>query len=672
MKVAVTWALGLALSATPLLGHAQLGPAALVPPSPSAATPATSAPPVTPPAPAGTHALTAEDATAWLDGIMPYALARGGVAGGVVVIVKDGQILTQKGYGYADLAAHKPVGPDTLFRPGSVSKLFTWTAVMQMVEQGKIDLDHDVNAYLDFAIPPYAGRPVTMRNLMTHTGGFEEAFKDLIADDPAPGIGLADYTKNHLPARIFPPGEVPAYSNYGATLAGYIVQRVSGQPFDDYVEQHIFTPLGMQHASFRQPLPPALKPLLSRAYATASGEPKPFEIVIPAPAGSSSVSGAEMAKFMIAHLQDGEYQGQHILQPATAREMHETALQLVPPLNSMLLGFYQMNRNGHRIIGHGGDTRWFHSELTLFPDDHVGIFVSLNSLGEQGAAGPIRRALREGFTDRYFPGAASAGVTAGAQATADAARLAGTYVSSRRGETNAFSLLSYILGATTVTAKADGTITASDENDLASQPEPFGPAGPFVWRATNGQNRVAAKLAHGAVSMWGDDESGAVQVDQPPPWYKNAGWLRPALTVSVVVLLLTALLWPVVALFRRRYAGQFTLAGGPAWAYRLTRVASLLDGVVLVAWVVTLLTMLTTFSLNASLDPLLLGLHWAANIVFPLALLVFVWNAAVVFTTRTGVRSWFARGWSVLLVASGVVVLWTGVAFHLIGTSVQY
>ena len=671
MNRAAMWALGLALGAAPLLARAQPGPAALVPPGPAAPVPAA----IPAPAPdSGAHALTAEDATAWLDGFMPYALARGDVAGAVVVVVKDGQVLAQKGYGYADIGARKPVDPETtMFRPGSVSKLFTWTAVMQMVEQGKIDLDRDVNAYLDFAIPPYEGKPVTMRNLMTHTAGFEEALKDLIEDDPAPEGRLADYTRNHLPTRIYPAGTVPAYSNYGATLAGYIVQRVSGQAFDEYVEQHIFTPLGMTHASFRQPLPPVFRPLLSRAYQTASDQPKPFEIVVPAPAGSSSVSGADMAKFMVAHLQDGEFHGQRILAAATAREMHDTALQLVPPLNAMLLGFYQMNRNGHRIIGHGGDTRWFHSELTLFPDDHVGLFVSLNSLGEEGAAGPIRRALREGFSDRYFPGAPPppAQVDAAA-ARADAARLAGTYVSSRRAETSFFSMLTYILAPSVVSAAPDGGITAGGENNLASKPQSFTPAGPFVWRAAGGQNRVAAALSGGAVKMWGDDDTAAVEVSLPPPWYKSAAWLKPALVASVVALLLTGLFWPVVALFRRRYGARFALAGGAAWAYRLTRVVCLLDGVILVAWVVTLLTMLTTFSLDAALDPLLLVLHWAANIVFPLALLVFVWNAAVVFTTRAGLRSWFARAWSVALVGSGAVVLWTGVAFHLLGTSVRY
>ena len=220
-----------------------------------------------------------------------------------------------------------------------------------------------------------------MRNLMTHRAGFEEAVKDLIFTAPTPEPPLDQFVRTHVPARIYPPGQIPAYSNYGATLAAYIVQRLSGQKFDDYIEQHIFAPLGMQHASFRQPLPAPLKALMSDGYELSSGPPKPFEIVGPAPAGSSSISGGDMAHFMIAHLQDGEYQGQRILQAATAREMHDTATPGIGPLDRMLLGFYEMNRNGHRGVGHDGDTQWFHSELALFPDDHVGFFLSLNSSG---------------------------------------------------------------------------------------------------------------------------------------------------------------------------------------------------------------------------------------------------------------------------------------------------
>src|SRR5262245_8704319 len=214
--------------------------------------------PATPPAPAletsaasaqapAAAALTQSNVEAWLDGFVPFALANGDVAGAVVVVVKDGQILAQKGYGYADVAAHKPVDPETtLFRTGSVSKLTTWTSVMQLVEQGKLDLDADVNGYLDFKIPPREGKPITLRNIMTHTPGFEERIKSLIIPEGQQFDPLDIYLKAWVPTRIFAPGTTPAYSNYATAVAGYIVARVSGQSYDDYVDQHILAPLGME------------------------------------------------------------------------------------------------------------------------------------------------------------------------------------------------------------------------------------------------------------------------------------------------------------------------------------------------------------------------------------------------------------------------------------------
>ena len=196
-------------------------------------------------APTGPHELTKADLDAWLDGYMPYALKAGDIPGAVVVVVKDGEPLTMRGFGYSDLKTQKPVDPNlTLFRPGSVSKLFTWTAVMQLVQAGKLDLDKDINTYLDFKIPPRDGKPITLRNLMTHTPGFAETAKYLIDFGEKHPKPLGQILARWTPERIYAPGTMPAYSNYGASVAGYIVERVSGEPFNAYVARHIFAPAG--------------------------------------------------------------------------------------------------------------------------------------------------------------------------------------------------------------------------------------------------------------------------------------------------------------------------------------------------------------------------------------------------------------------------------------------
>jgi CubicO group peptidase (beta-lactamase class C family) len=398
--------------------------------APAAAAPTAAATPAAAPATAATPAaapaavpLTADDANAWLDGYMPYALHTGDIAGAVVAIVKDGQILTERGFGYSDVEKRAPVDPKlTLFRPGSVSKLFTWTAVMQQVEQGKIDLDADVNQYLDFRIPARDGKPVTMRELMQHVAGFEEQAKGIMSDDPK-SPGFEALLKQWVPERVFAPGSTPAYSNYGASLAGYIVQRVSGESFDDYLDKHIFAPLDMKYSTFRQPLPANLEPLMSKCYSQASEPPKGFEIVGPAPAGALASPAEDMAHFMIAHLQNGEYHGNRILKAETAEMMHNSPLTILPPLNRMELGFFETNINGREVIAHLGDTQCFHTSLHLFLKEGVGFYVSFNSPGKAGAAGGLRGALFDDFADRYFPAAEAAAPAVDAKTSAQHAAM---------------------------------------------------------------------------------------------------------------------------------------------------------------------------------------------------------------------------------------------------------
>jgi CubicO group peptidase (beta-lactamase class C family) len=348
--------------------------------------------------------LTAADLDSFLDGLVPFAMRRGDVAGAVISVVRGGRILFAKGYGYADL--QPMTAESSLVCPGSISKLFTWTAVMQLVEQGKLDLDQDVNAYLDFSIPKAFGKPITLRNLLTHTAGFEEAARGTAAGtlESFKSFDFADYLKTRLPARIFPPGEITAYSNYGCALAGYIVQRISGEKFENYIAAHILRPLEMTHTTFIEPLPSNLAPLMSQGYLLASSRKAyPFELMTPQPAGGLTASAIDMAHFMLAHLQDGRYGDVRILEEKTAQLMHSRQISLAPGVNGVDLGFYQEDRNRQRIIGHGGDLTAFHSDLHLLLDAHVGIFMSFNSQGNSAGADLIRTAVFHAFLDRYFP-----------------------------------------------------------------------------------------------------------------------------------------------------------------------------------------------------------------------------------------------------------------------------
>jgi CubicO group peptidase (beta-lactamase class C family) len=628
--------------------------------------------PVAPPPPGTGRPLTADDVDAWLDGYLPYALATGDLAGAVVAVVKDGAVLTERGYGYANVEKKTPVDPKlTLFRPGSVSKLVTWTAVMQQVEQGKLDLDADVNKYLesDFQIAARDGKPVTLRNIMTHTAGFEEQVKNIITEDPTQP-GFVDLLKRWTPTRVFDPGTTPAYSNYATSVAGYIVQRVSGESFDDYVDKHIFAPLEMTHSTFRQPLPKELEPLAATGYVLASGDAKKFEIVGPAPAGALSSPAEDMAHFMIAHLQNGEYHGKRILKEETAKLMHDTALTLLPPLNRMELGFFETNINGREVIAHLGDTQNFHTSLHLFLNENAGFYVSFNSAGKEGAAHHLRLALFADFADRYFPGPprSSARVDE-ATARQHAQMLAGNWVGSRGSQTTFLSAIG-LIGQTKVTVGPKGELVVPDLKGLNGQPIKWVETTPFVWQDPNGHDRLAAKVVDGKVERWSFDLVAPFDVYLRPGAARDGAWLVPSLSASLAILVLTLVFWPVNAIVRRRYRARLDLPAPALRAYRAGKLGALLTLAAFGAWSMSIVSMFGDLNkTTAAFDPVLRFCQVFGFVAFIGGFLLSLWNLVAVWT---GQRRWPAKLWSIALVFATFVVLWIAFVFHLIGWGVNY
>ncbi|HUF04407.1 MAG TPA: serine hydrolase [Aridibacter sp.] len=492
--------------------------------------------------------LTAADLDAFFEGILPAQLERENIAGATVSVVKDGEVIFAKGFGYADVKARKPVDAEmTLFRPGSISKLFTWTAVMQLHEQGRLDLDKDVNEYLDFKIPEAFGKPITMKHILSHTPGFEEAVKDLFKTQ-AGDLNLGEYLKTHIPNRIFPPGTVPAYSNYATALAGYIVERISGRPFNDYIAENIFRPLGMDRSTFVQPLPEEIAGDMSNGYRLGSDEELvKFEVVVPFPAGSVTSSATDMAKFMLAHLNGGQYGEGRILKPETTELMHTRLFGLDEKANAMAHGFYEESRNGLRIIGHGGDTIAFHSDLHLIPEKNLGFFISYNSGGKGEVSG--RSIIWQTFLDRYFPYEPEEG-KAYENAEADAQAVAGKYMVSRRSE-HSFLRVAAVLGEATVSPAGEGTITIDAFTEPSGVPKKFKAVAPMTFRDVNGQDTIIFK----------PDDEGTMQLIMQYPFmvfkrvgfFENSGVLLPVLGVSLGIMALTLILAPIAWLVRRRY-----------------------------------------------------------------------------------------------------------------------
>lgn len=642
----------------------KLGPDTAVGKAPAQVAAAPGATPAT--LPAGAHELNKTDVDAWLDGYMPYAIARGDIAGAVVVVVKDGQVLTERGYGFSDVEKRKPVSPETtLFRPGSVSKLFTWTAVMQLVEQGKIDLDKPVNTYLDFELPARGGKQITMRNIMTHTAGFEETVRHLIHDNSGKVISLERYVKDDVPNQAFDAGTTPAYSNYATAVAGYVVQRQSGMSFDDYVDKNIFQRLGMKYASFRQPLPKNLEPFMSQGYKGASKKAEKFEIVDPAPAGSLSASGADMGKFMIAHLNNGA----GLLKPETAKMMHDYRLDVIPGLHRMALGFYEQNINGHRAIAHGGDTTLFHSDLSLFIDDGVGLFVSVNSAGGEGAPRALRERLFDEFGNRYFPGQPVTTKVDPETAKKHLQELSGSYFNSRGYRTKFLHILD-LMSPIAIGAGEDGTLSAPFVTNTGNKPRRWAEISPYVWKDLDSDEKLAAKVEDGKINRWSFDTVSPFMMFDRVPWYKNPAWLAPAFFTALGLLFLGALSWPAGAIARKRFKVAQSLEGKKLRNQRVWLGWQWLTVATVAGWIGFVSVGFSSLELlGGPLDPLLLTLQVLSPIAFAGLVLLAGWNLLGSFKEK---RGWFSKVWAVAMLFSAVIILWVALGYHLIGFGTNY
>lgn len=467
---------------------------------------------------------------AFLDGVMKSQVEALHIASAVVAVVKDGRVLYARGYGNADVARGTPIDPATsLFRIGSVSKLFTWTAIMQLVEQGKVDLDADVNTYLkDFKIPSTYARPVTVRSLLTHSSGFEDgALGYLIADDSSRVLPIATTLKQHMPARVRPPDVLSSYSNYGAALAGLIVQQVSGIPYNEYIRRNILQPLDMQYATFQEPLPTELKPYGVTAYTRENGvyKAKPFEYVGGfRPAGSGSMSAIAMTHFMMAHLQNGQYGNARILQPQTAQLMHSRAFANDPRLPGMALGFYEQRMNGLHVIGHEGDTQYFHTAMFLIPEQQAGIFISYVGSGAE----PVRESTLQSFFDRYFPAAPPTIPPAPANFAQTAQKYTGAYRFARHSNTKIDKAM--IAASSPITVSVLPKTGRLLVTGLGEKPAQFAPVGDSLFQQVEGHTRIGftedssghvTRLSVGALPFMGTER--VPWYEMPSLWYVLLG-----------------------------------------------------------------------------------------------------------------------------------------------------
>ncbi|MDR8391421.1 beta-lactamase family protein [Aliifodinibius sp. S!AR15-10] len=519
---------------------------------------------------------------AFMDGVITSFMEENHIAGAALLISQDGQPVVQKGYGFADVGRQQEVDPEsTLFRIGSISKLFVWTAVMQLVEQGQLDLNTDINQYLEeFKIPDTYPEPITLKHLMTHTPGFEDRVINLFALDSSSLRPLGEILTEELPARVRPPGQMASYSNHGTALAAYIVEQVSGLSFQEYADQNILNPLDMDATTFQQPLPERLASWLSKGYAYSQGEfvEKPFEFVPMGPVGGASTTARDMLPFMQANLNLGQYQGQAILDSTTAQLMQSPAFRHAQSVNPMRYGFIDMSQNGITIYGHGGDTFWFHAMMALFPEQDIGFFLAFNSEGGGGTTGKVL----EAFVDQYFPDSLASNSISVDQDYLQ--QFAGEYRSNRYPHKRLTKIIS-IMSPTTVSVTEEGTLRTVN----AGEGTRWIPVDSLTFREVNSSNHLTfERNSLGQITHFYRDDLPIMAFERVPVTASRDLHL-PILSVAVVAFLVTIIYWPLAYLIRRNYRPSLIAKPPLPFKYKV------------VAWVNSLLLLIFYVGMGTSI-----------------------------------------------------------------------
>ncbi|WP_241263104.1 serine hydrolase domain-containing protein [Parahaliea mediterranea] len=589
---------------------------------------------------------------AFVDGAVKAQMRAHHSPSGVVAVMKDGELVFAKGYGYIDVERRISVDPATsLFRPGSISKLFTWVSVMQLVEQGRLDLDVDVNRYLEtFQVADtWPGQPVTLRHILTHTAGFEDgALGFLIVHDQARILPLNESLAKYQPERVYAPGEQVAYSNWATALAGLIVANVSGENFNDYVQRHIFDVLGMTHSSFVEPLPPALDAHMAKSYTHRQGryEELPYELVSNVgPAGAAAVSAGDMSLFARALLNGGAYRGQRILAPETLRQMLDEGFSHDPRVRGVGLGFikYAYGPDGLDVFGHGGATGVFKSHFGLSRAENFMLFLSFSGPG----AGAVRDNLLKAFYDEFFPRPSPA-IEPPADFAERSGQYVGNYVTSRSAHSTFEALLRLVSGT---------SVEALPGNTLMIAGTPYVEVGDKLFREVDGVERVAFQAGEdGDISGYVLDGTQVMRFYRAPFWETRGfttGLLAAAGLAAALVLLRLAYQW-------RRYR---TL---PAPARRAETASIALAVPTLLFLVFSALGLSAELHELLNAIPLTLKLAMVCAILAGLAALYHAWQSLAVWRDGLFEGTWPRLRHSLLSVV-GLAMLWFYSYWNLLG-----
>ncbi|MFN3524343.1 MAG: serine hydrolase domain-containing protein, partial [Phenylobacterium sp.] len=516
--------------------------------APAAAPGATPVVPGLPTTPTGARlgraeALPPAELEAFVDGVVKNAMARDHIAGVTVSVVQDGQIVLKKGYGFASLAPERRVDPDrTLFRIGSISKTFTWIALMKEVEAGRIRIDAPVNLYLPerLQIRDQGFRtPVRVINLMDHSAGFEDRALGHLFERRFERVRpTADYLRQERPRRVHQPGAVASYSNYSVALAGQALSYVSGKPFERLIEDEILRPLGLNRTTFREPHPPksglpapmapALAEDLSDAYHWTPGgfAERDFEYIGQvAPAGSASSTAADMARYMLLLLGEGSLDGVTIYGPKAAQAFRTPIRRTPEGVNGWRHGFIAYDLpGGLKGYGHAGATLSFMSNMVVVPALRTGVFVSTNT----DTGGRLAETLPAQVVQEFYA-APQVFPRPGSPALKErASTFKGYYLGTRRAYGGLEKFVGLLLAGASVQVNGDGRLVVATSQGVEAFAPVGDPAqGQFV--AARGGERLAFRISDGRATGFLTGMNAQA--------FERAGfWMRPQVLATLAIL----------------------------------------------------------------------------------------------------------------------------------------
>lgn len=542
-----------------------------------------------------------DDIESIVDGIMEDEIGVT-VPGSAIVVVKDGEIVFSKGYGLAVVEDGVEVNSSTtVFEIGSISKTFTWTAIMQLVDQGKIALEDDIREYIGYdRLELKFEKPITIKDLMNHSAGFEENASEMMTFKKENLIPLDVWvSKEHQPAQVYEPGSTVAYSNFSTDIAGLIVEIVSGEKFEEYISNHIFIPLGMNSStayanydSFE-----IVKANKASGYGYVDGEFQlmPENFLNEAPAGSIKSTVEDMGRFMIGLLGESAQGGSSLYSNREfALSTYGNTLEVDGDMPSIAHGFWAREEGGVRILEHGGNTTNFSAFMSIVPNENFGICVLTNLASENsGVRTEVVNELTAKFNHNAVP----------IEVSENRMDLSGNYSSARMIHSNFLSSI-YLMSGDSIAVKDlnNGYVDVSFEVEPTASYR-YAEIAPYIYERTDSElsyfDRGGGSISHLKFILSDDGKVESIRTGNIRDYISLPIHKSFALNKAIFILVLSTYLIGIVYMIisklnRKKYSEEIVNAQRMSKQIRTINILGVINIINIVATVIRFMIQMTS------------------------------------------------------------------------------